>query len=164
MKSFYDASLSNSEFLCNIVLHNPEIPQNTGNISRTCVATHSRLHLIHPLGFVITDTKIRRSGLDHWKQVSIKEHHDFSQFLENENPKRIFYFSKKGKQTLFECVFQRKDYLVFGCESNGLPNSIILDNQNNILSIPQTSEVRSLNISNAVAIVVYELLRQISVR
>jgi tRNA (cytidine/uridine-2'-O-)-methyltransferase len=146
----------------NIVLIEPSIPPNTGNISRLCAATGSRLHLIEPLGFDVSDKAVRRAGLDYWDSVDISVHPNFASFLKNNSEGRKFFFSTAGKRTFYDAEFQPGDYLIFGNETYGLSDEII-DAQpvEQILNIPIKLDcVRSLNLSNCAAIVLYEALRQ----
>ncbi len=146
----------------NIVLFEPEIPQNTGNIGRLCVGLNAVLHLIEPLGFSLEDKYMKRAGLDYWKHLTFKVHKNYSSFLECEKPERIFFFSKKAKKIYWEEEFRRGDYFVFGKETLGLPEEIVFNPENKSLKIPMLGKTRSLNLSNSVAVVAYEALRQIS--
>lgn len=145
----------------NIVLINPEIPFNTGNIGRTCVATNTHLHLVGKLGFKIEDKEIRRSGLDYWPKLKYTTYPAFEDFLAT-LPKdaRLFFFSTKGKDTLWDIEFKKGDYLVFGSESCGFPKPIYENYKDRLYRIPMTGEVRSLNLSSSAAICLYEALRQ----
>ena len=146
----------------NIVLHEPEIPENTGNIGRTCVATDSVLHLIKPLGFVIDDKHLKRAGLDYWHLVHISYHDSFSEII-SANPNATFYFfSTKAQRKYTEAVFTENDFLVFGKETAGLPESLLKEHWDTAVRIPMREDARSLNLSNAVAIASYEALRQLS--
>lgn len=144
----------------NIVLHEPEIPSNTGNIGRTCVATGTHLHLIRPLGFKIDDKKIKRSGMDYWKDLNITIYDDWDDFLEKNPGARIFYATTKGRNVYSEVEFKDGDFLVFGKESAGIPEEILIKHPNEAIRIPMGQDIRSLNLSNSVAIVLYEALRQ----
>ncbi|MDF7808760.1 tRNA (cytidine(34)-2'-O)-methyltransferase [Pontiellaceae bacterium B12219] len=148
----------------NIVLVEPSIPPNTGNISRLCAATGSRLHLIEPLGFDISEKAVRRAGLDYWDSVDISVHPDFDTFLEKNPAGRKYFFSTAGKRKYYDAEFQPGDYLIFGNETFGLSDKII-DAQptDQILNIPIKLDcVRSLNLSNCTSITLYEALRQIN--
>ena len=134
----------------NIVLVNPEIPQNTGNIGRLCVGTNSSLHLVKPLGFDLDEKKVRRAGLDYWPHLDLTLHDSWSPDRE-----RCFLFSKKAKQSVFDLEFKPGDYLVFGCETKGLPQEWMDHHSEKMLSLPQFGPVRSHNLSNAVSSVVY---------
>ncbi len=145
----------------NIVLVEPEIPQNTGNIVRTCHATGCRLHLVRPLGFEVSDRYLKRAGLDYWDEVEIFYYDGFSE-LETAFPSaRFWYFTTKGFNRHCDVNFKDGDFLVFGKETKGLPEELLLKNRENCLRIPMIGETRSLNLSNSVAIAVYEGLRQL---
>ena len=146
----------------NIVLYEPEIPQNTGNIGRLCVGLDATLHLIKPLGFSLEDRYMRRAGLDYWKYLKLNVYENFVHFIEKNNPQRIFYFSKKAEKIYWEGKFERGDFLVFGKETLGLPEEIVFNHENKVYKIPMIGKTRSLNLSNSVAIVAYEALRQIN--
>lgn len=144
----------------NIVLVEPEIPQNTGNIVRTCAATGCRLHLVRPLGFEVTDKYLKRAGLDYWKDAEIFYYDCFSQVL-NANPNANFYFfTTKSQKIHSDICFNEGDFLVFGKESRGLPEELLVAHKENCARIPMIAETRSLNLSNSVAIAIYEGLRQ----
>ena len=144
----------------NIVLVEPEIPQNTGNIVRTCHATGCRLHLVRPLGFEISDRYLKRAGLDYWDEVEIYYYDSFEE-LKNKFPDaRFYYFTTKGLKRHSDAEFERGDFLVFGKETKGLPEELLVENRQSCLRIPMIGETRSLNLSNSVAIAVYEGLRQ----
>lgn len=145
--------------MLNIVLVEPEIPQNTGNIARTCAATGSRLHLVEPLGFSVDDKSLKRAGLDYWHLLDITIYKNYEDFC-SRNSGRFFYFSKKGCNCYADVKFLDGDYLVFGKESVGLDEELIRKNYENTLRIPMIEDARSLNLSNSVAVVVYEALRQ----
>lgn len=145
-----------------IVLVEPEIPPNTGNIARLCAATGTVLHLVEPLGFKITDAALRRAGLDYWDSVDIRSHPNFEAFLERERPIRFFLFSTGGPRCFWEVTYRPGDYLVFGCETRGLPDALLARYPDRVLGIPIRSiHVRSLNLSTAAGIVLYEALRQV---
>lgn len=147
----------------NIVLHEPEIPQNTGNIARLCAATGTRLHLIEPLGFQLTSRAMKRAGLDYWDAVDITRHLNFDAFLKDEKPARLFFMTTSGANNYTDTGFRPGDYLVFGSEGSGLPLEL-LENYppESRLNIPmQLQHVRSLNLANCAAIVLYEALRQL---
>ncbi len=149
--------------LFKVVLLEPEIPQNTGNIGRTCVGSNCELHIIGPTGFEITDANLKRAGLDYWQHLTWVQYKSYGEwFAQVEDPKRVFYFSTKVKQTYFDVQYQKGDWLVFGKETKGLPPEIINNNLNQTVTIPQTGPVRSLNLATAVAIAVYEGFRQVS--
>ncbi len=143
-----------------VVLYHPEIPQNTGNIGRTCVATGSHLHLIEPLGFEITDKHLKRSGLDYWPHLTWRRHPTLEHWQEG-HPGRTFYFSKKAERSFFDAQFQQGDAFLFGPETKGLPDSLLSENDALALRLPLFGPVRSLNLATAVAVALYEGLRQI---
>jgi len=147
----------------NVVLVEPEIPQNTGNIARTCAATGAKLHLIHPLGFDISEKQVKRAGLDYWDKVEIEEHSSFEAFLEKYPPQNnMFSLTTKGKKCYSDVNFKTFDevFILFGKETKGLPESFLLSHFDTAIRIPMKETLRSLNLSNSVAIVVYEILRQ----
>ncbi len=143
----------------NIVLHEPEIPQNTGNIARTCAATGSRLHIIKPMGFEIDDKKLKRAGLDYWHMLSITYYENLEDFF-SKNPGNYHFCSTKAPHSYTEVQFKDNDYLFFGKETKGLPETLLSANLDKCVRIPMAKDARSLNLSNSVAIVVYEALRQ----
>ena len=146
-----------------IVLFEPEIPANTGNIIRLCANTGTQLHLIKPLGFELDDKKLRRAGLDYHEWVAVKEHLSLAAFFETVKPERIFAFTTKGKQIVSDVVFRAGDAFLFGPETRGIPENILADmGAEQCLYLPMQSESRSLNLSNTVAIVLYEAWRQLS--
>ena len=147
----------------NVVLVEPEIPQNTGNIARTCAATGCKLHLVHPLGFDISEKQVKRAGLDYWDKVEIEEHASFEAFLSKYPPKdNMFYLTTKGQKCYTDVNFADFDeiFVLFGKETKGLPEDFLLNHMKNAIRIPMKETLRSLNLSNSVAIVVYEILRQ----
>ena len=148
----------------NIVMVEPEIPQNTGNIARTCAATGAKLHLVKPLGFEINDKYLKRAGLDYWDKLEIEEHGNLNAFLEKYNSKldKMFLVSTKSKHTYSEIEYNKYDevFLLFGKETKGLPEDLLKKHINKAIRIPMKEGLRSLNLSNSVAIVVYEVLRQ----
>ena len=145
----------------NIVLVEPEIPQNTGNIARTCAATGSRLHLVKPLGFSVEDKYLKRAGLDYWHLVDITYYESLDEFLNITEGKKRYFLSTKGVKNHTELLYEDEAFLVFGKETAGLPAKIIENNIETTLRVPMINEARSLNLSNSVAIVIYEALRQI---
>ena len=146
--------------MLNIVLHEPEIPANTGNIGRTCVATGARLHLIRPLGFQINEKALKRAGLDYWDKLDVSVYDHYEDFLEK-NPDAVIYMATtKGRHVYTEVSYEPDCYIMFGKESAGIPEEILIDHEDHAIRIPMKPEIRSLNLSNAVAIVVYEALRQ----
>ena len=144
----------------NIVLYNPEIPQNTGNISRTCAVTGACLHIIRPTGFEISDRTLKRAGLDYWDKLDITYYDSFEEFIERNNSPKCYYFSAHAKKSYAEIEYPDEVYLVFGKETAGLPRELILDNPDTSVRIPMLPTLRCLNLSNAVAIAAYEVLRQ----
>lgn len=144
----------------NIVLLEPEIPANTGNIGRTCVATGASLHLIEPLGFSISEKALRRAGMDYWAKLDVKTYVNYEDFL-NKNPgAKIYYATTKAPRTYTEAEFEDECFIMFGKESAGIPEKILYENQDTCIRIPMLEEIRSLNLSNSAAIVLYEALRQ----
>jgi tRNA (cytidine/uridine-2'-O-)-methyltransferase len=143
-----------------IVLLEPEIPQNTGNIARSCAATGARLHLIGPLGFSISDKHLKRAGLDYWNQVDVRYHDNWQQFMRQREDGLMFYASTKGTHIYTEPEYPENCFLVFGPETRGLPESLLKENANHCIRIPMRSDIRSLNLSNSVAVILYEALRQ----
>ena len=146
--------------MLNIVLVEPEIPQNTGNIARTCAATGTRLHMIRPLGFEVTDKYLKRAGLDYWNLVEICYYDSFEQLQAKYPDGRFFYFTTKALHKYSEATFKDGDFLVFGKETKGLDEQLLLKNKDTCLRIPMFEQARSLNLSNSVAIALYEALRQ----
>ena len=148
----------------NVVLVEPEIPPNTGNIARLCAATSSRLHLVHPLGFKITDKELKRAGLDYWHLLDVEEHENWDRFVET--PRRgvsTWYISTRGRKNIWDIEFNAGDFLIFGSETKGLNEEILNNNKENIISIPMNGLTRSLNLSTSVGIVLYEAIRQVTV-
>ena len=146
----------------NIVLLEPEMPANTGNIGRTCVATGTKLHLIKPLGFEITDKMVKRAGLDYWPHLNYEVYENFEDFLEK-NPDcigKLYMATTKARHIYTEVAYEPDSYLMFGKESAGIPEEILVDNEETCIRIPMIGDIRSLNLSNSVAIVLYEALRQ----
>ena len=144
----------------NIVLHCPEIPQNTGNIARTAAATGAALHLIHPLGFTIDDRKLKRAGLDYWDKLDITHYEDEASFFEQNGNFPIYCFSTKAPRAYTDIRYPDPVFLMFGCETKGLPERILQEHPDTCVRIPMLKNLRSLNLSNSVAIAVYEVLRQ----
>lgn len=144
----------------NIVMVEPEIPQNTGNVARTCAATGARLHLVEPMGFKIDDKKLKRAGLDYWHLLDITIYSSIDDFFERTKGGKYFFFSTKAPHKHSDIEYLDNCYLVFGKETKGLPEKLLHDNPNTTVRIPMISEARSLNLSNSVAIGVYEVLRQ----
>ena len=144
----------------NIVLHQPEIPANTGNIGRTCVATGTRLHLIEPLGFRLDEKSIKRAGMDYWEHLEMTRYINYQEFLDQNPGAKIWFATTKAKKVYSEVSFGPDDYIMFGKESAGIPEEILVANEEHCIRIPMLSSIRSLNLSNSVAIVLYEALRQ----
>ena len=144
----------------NIILHQPEIPANTGNIGRTCVATGTTLHLIEPLGFSLNEKQIKRSGMDYWSKLTLKRYINFDDFLEQNPNAKIWMATTKAKKVYTEAEFEPDDFIMFGKESAGIPEDILLRYEETCIRIPMKSEIRSLNLSNSAAVVLYEALRQ----
>ena len=143
-----------------IVLHQPEIPANTGNIGRTCVATGSVLHLIEPLGFVLNEKSVKRAGMDYWDKLDVRRYMNFDEFMEKNPDVRIWMATTKAKKVYSEAEFGPDDYIMFGKESAGIPEEILVEHPDTCIRIPMLDDIRSLNLSNSVAIVLYEALRQ----
>ncbi len=143
----------------NIVMVEPQIPQNAGNVARTCAATGARLHLVGPLGFEIDDKKLKRAGLDYWHLLDITIYNDMAEFFSKNNGE-FFYFSTKAKKKHTDISYSDKCYLIFGKETAGLDESLLYENMNKTVRIPMINQARSLNLSNAIAIGTYEVLRQ----
>ena len=146
--------------LINLVLVEPEIPQNTGNIARTCAATGCKLHIVKPMGFTIDDKKLKRAGLDYWHLLGIQYYENLDDFFDKNKNGRFFYSTTKGINTYSEVSYKDDDFILFGKETKGLPEELLIQNKENCIRIPMIDEARSLNLSNAVAIVAYEALRQ----
>lgn len=144
----------------NIVLYEPEIPANTGNIGRTCVATGTRLHLIEPLGFRLNEKEIKRAGMDYWDQLDVTRYVNYEEFLQKNPGAKIYMATTKGPNVYSDAKFEPDCYIMFGKESAGIPEEILLENKENAIRIPMIGDIRSLNLSNSVAIVLYEALRQ----
>ena len=144
----------------NIVLYEPEIPANTGNIGRTCVATGTRLHLIEPLGFRLNEKQIKRAGMDYWKDLDVTTYVNYQEFLEKNPGAKIYMATTKGQNVYTEVSYEEDCYIMFGKESAGIPEEILRDNQETCVRIPMFGETRSLNLSNSVAIILYEAFRQ----
>ena len=144
----------------NIVLFEPEIPANTGNIGRTCVATGTRLHLIEPLGFRLNEKSIKRAGMDYWEHLDVTRYINFEDFMEKNPDAKIYMATTKGQHVYSDVNYEPDCYIMFGKESAGIPEEILVQHPENCIRIPMLSEIRSLNLSNSVAVVLYEALRQ----
>lgn len=148
--------------MVNIVLHEPEIPQNTGNIARTCVATGAVLHLIEPLGFHLDEKSVRRAGLDYWERLDVRTYINFQDFLDKNPGAKIFMGTTKAKHTYTEVTYEDDCYIMFGKESAGIPEEILVNYPETCIRIPMIGDIRSLNLSNSAAIILYEALRQLN--
>lgn len=148
----------------NIVLFEPEIPANTGNIGRTCVATGTRLHLIEPLGFRLGEKEIKRAGMDYWKDLDVTVYVNFQDFLDKNPGAKLYMATTKGQNVYSDIAYEDGCYIMFGKESAGIPEEILAHNKAKCLRIPMLSDIRSLNLSNSVAVVLYEALRQTGFR
>ena len=147
--------------MINIVLYSPEIPQNTGNISRTCAVTGARLHIIRPIGFEISDRTLKRAGLDYWDKLDITYYESLEDFYEKNPDAAVYYYTTKAPRAYTEVEdYPESVYIMFGKESKGLPEELLYENRDNCVRIPMRDTLRSLNLSNSVAIAVYEILRR----
>lgn len=165
LNTLANPNLASTDPLCRVVLVEPLIPENTGNVARTCVGTQSQLHLVHPLAFEISDSRVKRAGLDYWEHLSIEQHSSYAAWrnvVDTQGPdrSRVFMIETKGKKSLYEADFRRGDWLVFGKETSGLTDEMLSEFADQTYYIPMDGPTRSLNLSNAVAIGVFELLRQ----
>lgn len=143
-----------------IILHQPEIPANTGNVGRTCVATGTSLHLIEPLGFRLDEKSIKRAGMDYWEHLDVTRYINFADFQEKHPSAKIWMATTKAKHVYTDVSFGPDDFIMFGKESGGIPEEILVDHEETCIRIPMLPAIRSLNLSNSVAIVLYEALRQ----
>ena len=146
--------------MLNIVLFEPEIPANTGNIGRTCVATNTKLHLIEPLGFRLDEKSLRRAGMDYWKDLDVTTYIDFNDFMEKNPDAKIYMATTKAPNVYTDVKYEPDCYIMFGKESAGIPEEILVHHKDNSIRIPMVGDIRSLNLGNSVAIVLYEALRQ----
>ncbi|MCR5417767.1 MAG: tRNA (cytidine(34)-2'-O)-methyltransferase [Lachnospiraceae bacterium] len=146
--------------MMHIVLHEPEIPANTGNIGRTCVATGTELHLIEPLGFSLSEKNLKRAGMDYWPSLSVSRYLDFEDFRQKHPDAKIWMATTKARRAYTEVEFGPDDFIMFGKETAGIPEEILVEHEETCIRIPMLESIRSLNLSNAVAIVLYEALRQ----
>lgn len=144
----------------NIVLFEPEIPANTGNIGRTCVATGTKLHLIEPLGFKLSEKSIKRAGMDYWEDLDVTTYVNYEEFLEKNPNAKIYMATTKAKHVYTEVNYEPDCFIMFGKESAGIPEEILIENEDTAIRIPMIGDIRSLNLSNSAAIVLYEALRQ----
>ncbi len=148
------------EYSLNIALIEPEIPQNTGNIARTCAATGARLHLVGPMGFQITDKQVKRAGLDYWDKLDITYYDSTREFFEKNKGGKFYYFTTKGEIAHSDMKYENNAFLVFGKETKGLPEELLKENHDTCVRLPMRGIIRSLNLSNAVCVGTYEVLRQ----
>ncbi len=146
--------------MMNIVLHEPEIPANTGNIGRTCVATGSRLHLIEPLGFRLDAKDLKRAGMDYWEDLDVTTYADYEDFLAKNPGAKIYLATTKGVRSYTDVIYEPDSFIMFGKESAGIPEEILASHKEDCVRIPMLGETRSLNLGNSVAIILYEALRQ----
>ena len=146
--------------MLNIVLYEPEIPANTGNIGRTCVATGTRLHLIEPLGFKLNEKALKRAGMDYWKDLDVTTYIDYQDFLEKNPGAKIYMTTTKAHKVYTDVEYEPDCYIMFGKESAGIPEEILVEHEEDCMRIPMNGDIRSLNLGNSVAIVLYEALRQ----
>ncbi len=146
--------------MLNIVLLEPEIPMNTGNIGRTCVALNAKLHLIEPMGFQITEKQVKRSGLDYWDQLDYTIYKDYDDFTEKNKAVKIYMATTKAKRIYSDVAYEQDCYVMFGKESAGIPEEVLVENEANTVRIPMYGNIRSLNLSNSVAVIAYEYSRQ----
>lgn len=146
--------------MLNIVLYEPEIPANTGNIGRTCVATGTRLHLIEPLGFKLNEKSLKRAGMDYWKDLDVTTYIDYQDFLEKNPGAKIYMATTEAHKVYTEVDYESDCYIMFGKESAGIPEEILVEHEEDCMRIPMNGDIRSLNLGNSVAIVLYEALRQ----
>lgn len=144
----------------NIVLLEPEIPANTGNIGRTCAAANTRLHLIEPLGFKLDEKSLKRAGMDYWKDLDVATYIDYGDFLTRNPEAKIYMATTKAQKRYTDVKYEEDCYIMFGKESAGIPERLLVENRENCIRIPMAGEIRSLNLGNSVAIVLYEALRQ----
>ena len=144
----------------NIVLYEPEIPANTGNIGRSCVATNTRLHLIEPLGFSLEEKQLKRAGMDYWKDLDVNTYVNWEDFCEKNPDAKLYFATTKARHVYSDVKYESDCYIVFGKESAGIPEEILKEHPDTCVRIPMVGETRSLNLSNSVAIVLYEALRQ----
>lgn len=146
--------------MLNIVLHEPEMPANTGNIGRTCVAAGARLHLIEPLGFKLNEKMLKRAGLDYWDKLDVTVYDDYADFQKKNPGAKIYMATTKAQKTYCDVSYEDDCYIMFGKESAGIPEEILVDNEETCIRIPMIGDIRSLNLSNSVAVLLYEALRQ----
>lgn len=146
--------------MLNIVLHEPEIPANTGNIGRTCVATNTRLHLIEPLGFKLNEKALKRAGMDYWSDLDVRTYIDYNDFMEKNPRAKIYMATTKAAKVYTEARYEPDCFIMFGKESAGIPEEILVEHKETCVRIPMVGDIRSLNLGNSVAVILYEALRQ----
>ncbi len=144
-----------------VVLYQPDIPPNTGNIARLCVATNTHLHIIKPMGFSLNDKKLKRAGLDYWKYLKLTIHDSLNDFLKFAKDKTIYFATTKARKTIYDARYKKGDVFMFGSETQGLPEDLLKENLDYCINIPMSSNVRSINLSDSVSIVLYEAIRQV---
>lgn len=144
----------------NIALIHPDIPQNTGNVARLCVGLGATLHLVQPMGFTIDDKKLKRAGLDYWKDLNLRMHDSLAEFMAFSAGRERYFFTTKTERRYTEAAFQEGGFLIFGCETKGLPEDVLQANGNRMFTIPMFGPIRSLNLATSVGIVAYEAVRQ----
>lgn len=152
----------NPEINFKVVLHQPEIPANTGNIGRVCLGVGAELHIIKPMRFFLTDKYLKRAGLDYWDKLTIHFHENLNSFIESFPDNNIYYCTTKSSNIYSEKKYKKGDIFVFGAESKGLPEELLKNNYENTINIPMTNQIRSINLSNSVAIILYEAWRQLN--
>ena len=157
----HNVEMSNSEINFHVVLYQPEIPANTGNIGRLCVGSNSMLHIIKPMRFLLTDKLVKRAGLDYWDKLSLKIHDSLNDFLSEFSNSNVYFCTTKTDRRFTELKYKKGDVFIFGPESRGIPENILRKYQKQNITIPMSSQIRSINLSNSVAIVIYEAWRQI---
>ncbi len=153
--------LLKDNFNFHIVLYQPDIPPNTGNIARLCVAANSHLHIIKPMGFSLSDKRLKRAGLDYWQHLKLTIHSSADDFFEYAKGKTLYFSTTKAVKTVFDFKYKRGDMFMFGSETRGLPEQLLADNIDRCINIPTTSNVRSINLSDSVSVVLYEAVRQV---
>ncbi|WP_051129556.1 tRNA (uridine(34)/cytosine(34)/5-carboxymethylaminomethyluridine(34)-2'-O)-methyltransferase TrmL [Hippea alviniae] len=144
-----------------VVLYQPDIPPNTGNIARLCVATNTHLHIIKPMGFSLDDKRLKRAGLDYWKYLKLTIHDSLDDFLEFTKDKTIYFSTTRAKKTIYDMNYKKGDFFMFGSETQGLPEELLKENFDYCINIPMSPNVRSINLSDSVSIVLYEAIRQV---
>ncbi len=153
--------LLKNNFNFHIVLYRPDIPPNTGNIARLCVATNSHLHIIKPMGFSLDDKHLKRAGLDYWEHLNLTVYDSLNDFFKSFSDRRIFFSTTKAASTVFDRNYKMGDTFMFGSETKGLPEELLIENYDNCINIPTTDNVRSINLASSVSVVLYEAIRQV---